>query len=101
MGFERITIDPAKMVPLCLSKFSYSPAGRTDGADPALPDWIDASRRDACIEPLGGNCSPGWFLVGKHDGSPWEARATTPMAAVALAIADGRGAELVRDDRRS
>jgi uncharacterized protein with GYD domain len=75
------------MVPLYLSKFSYTPETWTRLI--ANPE----DRREAAksyIESVGGTLHGFWYAFGAHDGySLWEAPDNVSMAAVALAIGGG------------
>src|SRR5436190_11808249 len=84
------------MMPLYLSKFSYTP--ETWARLIANPE----DRRKAAqsyIESIGGKLHGFWYAFGAHDGyNLWEAPDNVSMAAVALAIGGGRCAQLVRND---
>jgi len=75
------------MMPLYLSKFSYTP--ETWARLMANPE----DRRVAAaayIESVGGKLHGFWYAFGSHDGyNLWEAPDNVSMAAVALAIAGG------------
>jgi uncharacterized protein with GYD domain len=75
------------VMPLYLSKFSYTP--ETWARLVANPE----DRRLAAaeyIESVGGKLHGFWYAFGSHDGyNLWEAPDNVSMAAVALAIAGG------------
>src|SRR5687767_5960933 len=75
------------MMPIYLSKFSYTPA--TWAKMVANPE----DRRKAArsyIESVGGKLHGFWYAFGTHDGyTLWEAPDNVSMAAVALAIGSG------------
>jgi uncharacterized protein with GYD domain len=75
------------MVPLYLTKFSYTP--ETWARLIANPE----DRREAArsyIESVGGTLHGFWYAFGSHDGfNLWEAPDNVSMAAVVLAIGGG------------
>jgi uncharacterized protein with GYD domain len=75
------------MMPLYLSKFSYTPEtwARLIGNP---EDRRTAAK--AYIESVGGKLHGFWYAFGTHDGfNLWEAPDNVSMAAVALAISGG------------
>jgi uncharacterized protein with GYD domain len=75
------------MMPLYLSRFSYTP--ETWARLIANPE----DRREAAktyIESVGGTLHGFWYAFGTHDGyNLWEAPDNVSMAAVALTISGG------------
>ena len=75
------------MVPLYLSRFSYTP--ETWARLMGKPE----DRREAAksyIESVGGKLHGFWYAFGTHDGyNLWEAPDNVSMAAVAVAISGG------------
>ena len=75
------------MMPLYLSRFSYTPetwARMSDNPE----DRREAAR--TYIESVGGKLHGFWYAFGSYDGyNLWEAPDNTSMAAVALAITGG------------
>jgi uncharacterized protein with GYD domain len=75
------------MMPLYLSRFSYTPETWA-----RLIDNPEDRRKAAqtYIESVGGKLHGFWYAFGEHDGyTLWEAPDNVSMAAVALAIAAG------------
>jgi uncharacterized protein with GYD domain len=75
------------MVPLYLSKFSYTP--ETWARLIANPEDRSKAAR-SYIESVGGKLHGFWYAFGEHDGyTLWEAPDNVSLAAVALAIGAG------------
>jgi uncharacterized protein with GYD domain len=75
------------MMPLYLSRFSYTPETWTRLIDNP-EDRREAAR--TYIESVGGKLHGFWYAFGNYDGyTLWEAPDNTSMAAVALAITGG------------
>jgi uncharacterized protein with GYD domain len=75
------------MMPLYLTRFSYTPAtwarliGNPEDRKKAAQEYI---------ESVGGKLHGFWYAFGDHDGyNLWEAPDNVSMAAVALAITGG------------
>jgi uncharacterized protein with GYD domain len=73
------------MMPLYLSKFSYTPETWA-----RMIENPEDRRKASYIESVGGKLHGFWYAFGAHDGyNLWEAPDNVSMAAVALAISGG------------
>jgi len=74
-------------MPLCLTRFSYTPA--TWAKLIKKPEDRRAAAKEY-IESVGGKLHGFWYAFGDHDGyTLWEAPDNVSMAATALAIGSG------------